>query len=177
MLDDILKQMTTKGSIYDEIINNIIQPNYHLKPELISELSLSFLENRMKVEEVIKQNYFIYYFIRATKNQIHSNTSGFHKNTRIKDNQVIDNLILLDDNELEMKYELEELYKIIDLSYVKIPKTYFQEFLFHEYYTKNKTHRQIGKENGISHCLSFHEIKKIKELLVLEVKKQFDIKN
>lgn len=171
MLDKILKDITTKGSIYDEIINNIIQPNYHLKPELISELAIGFLENRKKVEQVIEQNYFIYYFIRSVSNQIKSNTSGFYRHTRIKDNQVIDNLILLEDNDLETKFELEEIYKLIDNSYVKIPKTYFQEFLWHEYYSLNKTHRQIGKENGISHCLSYHEIKKVKDLLIIEVKK------
>ena len=36
MLDNILKEISSKGTIYDEIINNIIQPNFHLKPELIS---------------------------------------------------------------------------------------------------------------------------------------------
>jgi hypothetical protein len=52
MIDKILEEIATKGSIYDEIINNIIQPNYHLKPELISELAISFLENRKKLNEV-----------------------------------------------------------------------------------------------------------------------------
>jgi DNA polymerase III delta prime subunit len=174
MIDKILEEIATKGSIYDEIINNIIQPNYHLKPYLISELAISFLENRKKLNEVIEGNYFIYYFIRAVKNQIHSKTSGFHKITRIKDNITIDNINQVEDDGLERKYELEEMYKLIDKNYVKIPKTYFQEYLWHQYYTLNKTHRQIGTENDISYCLSFHEIKKIKELLIEEIKKSFD---
>ena len=69
MLDNILKEISSRGTIYDEIINNIIQPNFHLKPELISEIALSFLENREKIEMVIEQNYFLYYFIRTVKNQ------------------------------------------------------------------------------------------------------------
>lgn len=174
MLDNILKEISSKGTIYDEIINNIIQPNFHLKPELISEIALSFLENREKIEMVIEQNYFLYYFIRTVKNQIHSKTSGFYKNTRIKEHIPIDNIHFIDESDLEQKKQIEELYQLIDKSYIKIPKTYFQEYLWHEYYTLNKTHRQIGIENDISHCLSFHEIKKIKEKLIEEIKKQFD---
>ena len=174
MLDNILKEISSKGTIYDEIINNIIQPNFHLKPELISEIALSFLENREKIEMVIEQNYFLYYFIRTVKNQIHSKTSGFYKNTRIKEHIPIDNIHFIDESDLEQKKQIEELYQLIDKSYIKIPKTYFQEYLWHEYYTLNKTHRQIGMENDISHCLSFHEIKKIKEKLIEEIKKQFD---
>jgi hypothetical protein len=174
MLDNILKEISSKGTIYDEIINNIIQPNFHLKPELISEIALSFLENREKIEMVIEQNYFLYYFIRTVKNQIHSKTSGFYKNTRIKEHIPIDNIHFIDESDLEQKKQIEELYQLIDKSYIKIPKTYFQEYLWHEYYTLNKTHRQIGSENDISHCLSFHEIKKIKEKLIEEIKKQFD---
>lgn len=174
MLDNILKEISSRGTIYDEIINNIIQPNFHLKPELISEIALSFLENREKIEMVIEQNYFLYYFIRTVKNQIHSKTSGFYKNTRIKEHIPIDNIQFIDESDLEQKKQVEELYQLIDKSYIKIPKTYFQEYLWHEYYTLNKTHRQIGSENDISHCLSFHEIKKIKEKLIEEIKKQFD---
>ena len=123
---------------------------------------------------VIEQNYFLYYFIRTVKNQIHSKTSGFYKNTRIKEHIPIDNIQFIDESDLEQKKQIEELYQLIYKSYIKIPKTYFQEYLWHEYYTLNKTHRQIGSENDISHCLSFHEIKKIKEKLIEEIKKQFD---
>jgi hypothetical protein len=163
----LLCEIATPNSIYDEIINNLITPHFHLKPELISELAIGFLQNEKKVNEAIKNNYFIYYFIRATKNQIHSNTSGFHKNTRIKDNIYFDNLEIPDNTDIELKEEKEEKLKRIDRAYTRIPKTYFQEFLWHEYYTLGKTHRQIAKENdgAFSHCLSYHEIKKIKDKL------------
>lgn len=170
MLDKVLVEITTKGSVYDEIIDNIIQPNFHLKPELISELAIGFLENRQKVNEVIEKGYFLYYFIRSVMNQIKSNTSGFHRNTRLKEYQQIENLAIIDDNDLERKKEIEQLYITIDKYYVKIPKTYFQDFLFHEYYTLNKTHRQIAQENDISHVLSFHEIKKVKEKLIEKIR-------
>jgi len=165
----VLVEITTKGSVYDEIIDNIITPNFHLKPELISELAIGFLENREKVNSVIEQGYFLYYFIRSVKNQVHSKTSGFYRVTRIKENIPIDNIAIIDDSDLEQKKEVEELYQMIDKHYVRIPKSYFQDFLWHEYFTLNKTHRQIGTENDISHVLSFHEIKKLKEKLIEKI--------
>jgi hypothetical protein len=144
-------------------MDNIIKPNYHLKPELISELAISFLENRNRVEQVIKQGYFLYYFIRACKNQVHSNTSPFHKNNRLQENIYYDNMEFVDDSDIELIEEMEEKFKRIDKAYVKIPKTHFQDILWGEYFTKGKTLREIGKEYEISHCLVFHEIKKIKE--------------
>jgi hypothetical protein len=137
-----------------------------LIPELISELAIGFLENEEKVNEVIKQGWFKYYFIRSCVNQIKSSTSGFHKNTRIKDFQYIENIEIIDISEIELKMIKEEKYLVIDKIYTTIPKTYFQEYLWHEYFLKGKTHRQIGKENNISHCLSFHEIKKIKDQII-----------
>ena len=166
----ILEEIATEGSIYDEVLNNILHPNLHLKPELISELAISFLENENKVNEVIKANYFLYYFIRAAKNNVASSTSPFHKNVRIKDNMFIDNIDMEDLTDIELKLEKEEKYKLIDRNYVKIKKTHFQDVLWTQYFIEGKTHRQIGKEQQISHCLSFHEIRKIKEELLEKIK-------
>jgi hypothetical protein len=166
----LLEEIATKGSIYDEIMDNLLTPNLHLKPELLSELSISFLENEKKVNEVIKQNYFLYYFIRACSNNIKSNTSPFHKNVRIKDNMFIDNIDLEDLSDIELKKEKEEKFLLIDKNYTKIPKTYFQDLLWSKYFIEGKTHREIGKELEISHCLSFHEIRKIKEELVIRIR-------
>ena len=164
MIEQVLEEIAKKGSIYDEIINNIIQPRFDLKPELISELAISFLENRTKVQQAIDNNYFLYYFIRAAKNQV-------HKNTRIKDYTQEFNFDIVDENEIEYKKEKEEKYIAIDKIYTTIPKTYFQEWLFHEYYTFNKTYRQIAKENEISHTLVFHEVTKIRKF----IQEKFDI--
>jgi hypothetical protein len=168
VVDKVLIEIATKGSIYDEIIDNIIQPNFNLKPELISELAISFLENQKKVGEVIKQGYFLYYFIRAVKNNVHSNTSPFYKNTVIKDTMYYDNIEIVDDeDQIDNKMDDEEKYILIDKFYTKIPKTYIQEFFWQEYYSKGKTYRQIANENEnvFSHCLVFHEVTKIKKIL------------
>ena len=171
MIERILEEIVKKGSIYDEVLNNIIQPRFDLNPELISELAISFLENRTKVQQAIDNNYFLYYFIRAAKNQVHSKTSGFHKNTRIKDYTQEFNFDIVDENEIELKKEKEEKFLAIDKIYTTIPKTYFQEWLFHEYFTFNKTFRQIAKENDISHTLVFHEVTKIRKI----IQEKFDI--
>ena len=167
MIHQILEEIATPNSIYDEIIENILRPNLHLKPELISELAISFLENKTKVNEVIKQGYFLYYFIRSVKNNVHSNTSPFYKNNIVRDHFLYENIEIIDEDDIETKLEKEEKYQLIDKIYTKIPKTYFQEFLWHEYYTKGKTYREIANENGntFSHCLVFHEVKKIKDQL------------
>ena len=166
----VLEQIATKGSIYDEVMDNLLTPHLHLKPQLISELAISFLENEKKVNEVIKQNYFLYYFIRAAKNNIASSTSPFHKNVRIKDNLFIDNIDLEDLTDIELKKEKEEKYLLIDRNYTKIPKTHFQDILWTQYFTEGKTHREIARDLNISHCLSWHEIKKIKEELIEKIK-------
>lgn len=166
----ILEQIATKGSVYDEIMDNLLTPNLHLKPELISELSISFLENETKVNEVIKANYFLYYFIRAAKNNIASNTSPFHKNVRIKDNMFIDNIDLEDLTDIELKMEKEEKYLLIDKNYIKIKKTHFQDILWTQYFVQGKTHREIARDLEISHCLSWHEIKKVKDELIKNIK-------
>jgi hypothetical protein len=166
----ILEEIATKGSIYDEVMDNLLTPHLHLKPELISELAISFLENETKVNEVIKQNYFLYYFIRAAKNNIASNTSPFHKNVRIKDNMFIDNIDLEDLTDIELKIEKEEKYLLIDKNYIKIKKTHFQDLLWTQYFVQGKTHREIARDLEISHCLSWHEIKKVKDELIKNIK-------
>ena len=167
MIHKILEEITTPNSIYDEILENILRPNLHLKRELISELAISFLENQTKVDEVIRQGYFLYYFIRAVKNNVHSNTSPFYKNNVVRDHIYYENVEIVDEDDIQLKIEKEEKYQLIDKIYTRIPKTYFQEFLWHEYYTKGKTYREIANENGnsFSYCLVFHEVKKIKDQL------------
>jgi hypothetical protein len=171
MIRQILEEIATPGSIYDEILDNILRPNLlHMKQELISEIAISFLEKEEKVNEVIQQNYFIYYFVRTVTNNVRSNTSPFYRNNIVKERFLFDNVEIIDEDQIESKIEKEEKYQKIDRAYVKIPKTFFQEFVWHEYYSKGKTYRQIGEENEMSYSIIFYELKKIKDQLFDSIK-------
>jgi hypothetical protein len=163
-INDILIEITTKGSIYDEIMNNLLSPRFELKPELISELSLSFLENREKIEKVYEMGYFKYYFINSVKNQVHSNTSPFHKNIRIKDYDYLqDYTDLPNDDDIQEKILFEERLDKVNEIYKLTSKTWFEDRMWEEYFVNGKTYRQIEKEYGLDHCLVFHNVKKVKQ--------------
>lgn len=163
-INDILIEITTKGSIYDEIMNNLLSPRLNLKPELISEISLSFLENREKIEKVYEMGYFKYYFINTIRNQVHSNTSPFHKNIRIKDYDYIQDYVdISDDTDIQDKILFEERLDKINKIYKTTSKTWFEDRMWEEYFVNGKTYRQIEKEYGLDHCLVFHNVKKVKQ--------------
>lgn len=163
VLDNILKEICTSGSIYDEIINNLITPRFDLKPELISEIALSFLENKEKIERIYNEGYFKYYFINVVRFQIHSNTSSFHKNVRIKDYDFYENITILDDDQdIENKIIFEEKLDKIQKIYKNISKSWFDNLMWEEYFVKDKTFREIEKDWDIDHVSAFHCIKKMK---------------
>jgi len=168
-INDILIEITTRGSIYDDIMNNLLTPRIDLKPELISEISISFLENKEKIEKVYEMGYFKYYFINVIKNQVHSSTSPFHKNVRIKDYDYIQNYVdMADDTDIQEKILFEERLNLVNDIYKNTKKTWFEDKMWEEYFINGKTYRQIEAEYGLDHCLVFHNVKKVKE----KIKKQ-----
>jgi hypothetical protein len=172
MVNRLLIEIATPNSIYDEIINNIISPRYDLKPELISEIAISFLENKEKIDEVYRQGYFKYYFINTVKNQVHSNTSSFHKNVRVKDYEFMDEITLMDDDsDINDKIIFEEKLDTLNKIYKGIKKDWFQATIWDEYFVNNKTYRQIETDWGIDHCLAFHTVKKMKKKIKIELDK------
>lgn len=171
----ILEEICKKGSEFDEIINNIIAPNYHQKNELISELALSFYGNEVSVTKAIKNNYFKYFFIRSVKNQIHSSTSSFHKNCRMSvGSDLNDNFDHIDDSfDYNRKVLIEERYEAVQEALTKVKVTFFESEIFKLYYYKDYTYRQIEKECDIDHVLAFITIRKVVE----KIKKQLQKNN
>jgi hypothetical protein len=170
-IDDILKEITKKGSIYDEIINNIITPRFELKPELISEIALSFLENREKIEQVYKDKYFKYYFISTVKNQVHSNTSSFHKINRIKDYEYFGEYNhITDQDDIQDKIEFEVKIDKFQKIYKNTKKTWFENLLWEEYFINDKTYRAIEDEYGIDHCSAWHTVTNLKKRIQKNIK-------
>lgn len=175
----ILEEICRKGSEFDQIIDNLIAPNYRQKPELISEIALSFYGNEDSINQAIQKNYFKYFFIRTVKNQVHSSTSSFHKNCRMKIvdqiNSSEDDLALQidDEDDLIKKIDVEEKIDIIEEALNKTNVTYFEAELFKLYFFKDYTYRQIEKECDIDHVLAWLTVKKV----LNKVKKQIKRKN
>ena len=171
----ILQEICRKGSEFDQIIDNIIAPNYHQKPELISEIAVGFYNNENNILNSIKNNYFKYFFIRTVKNQVHSSTSSFHKNCRMdvagELNENYD--AQYDDQEINKKELLEYKCELIDRALDKVKVTYFEAEMFKMYYYKHYTYRQIEKECNVDHVLAYITVKKVVE----KIKKQIKNKN
>jgi len=173
-LNDILKEICTKDSIYDQIIDNILGRNSHLKRELISEISLSYLENKEKIEDIYAQGYFKYFFIRTLTNQVHSNTSPFYKNVISTGLDIINNdYDVIDDSEetIENKIDFENKLDLINQAYKDIKKNWFEATIWEDYYKNNKTHRQIEADWSIDHVLSWHTVNKMRKKIKDKINK------
>ncbi len=172
-IDEILREIITEGTIWDEIIENIIHPNSHLKPELISEIALGYMENKEKIEDVWEKGYFKYYFINTVRNQIRSNTSSFHKNIRITDyNTFDDGLDIMDDsNDDDILQKIEKESKIGTVKNIlnTLPISWFEHQMFIEYYFNNRTYRNIEEEYTLDHVLVWKTVKKVREMVITEI--------
>ena len=162
MIDQILIEICRKGSIYDEIIENFIGHRKDYKLPLISEISLSYLENAEKIERIYEEGWFKYYFLNTVRNQLLSSTSSFYKNNRIKDTGTLEIPDLIDDTTIENKIEFENKLDRVLHAYTQVRKSWFDNEMFQQYYTNGLTYREIEKQMGIDHCLVFHNVKKTK---------------
>lgn len=176
-INNILTQICQKGSIYDQVIDNIIAPNFHHKDELISELALQFHSQEKNIIKALDGGYFKYLFIRIIKNQVHSSTSPFHKNCRTQSNNAFDISesfldIEEDDFELNDKMLKEEQRLMLEQAVKTIKTTWFEMEMFNLYYKENKTYRQIEEEYNLDHVLVFLTVKKVKEKIKKQISKK-----
>jgi RNA polymerase sigma factor (sigma-70 family) len=164
-INEILLEITSNGSIYDEIIDNILHPKVELKSELISEIAVSYLDNKEKIEKIWNEGYFKYYFINTVRNQVRSSTSSFYKNVKVKDNIVIEDTfdIEYEDSEdiIKLKEQFEDNYALINGMIQKLNITWFERQMFNEYYINSKTYRQIEEEYGLDHVLVWKTVTKV----------------
>jgi hypothetical protein len=171
-INQILEDICKPGSIYDEIINNLIQPRFDLKPELISEIALSYLENKEKIEDIYEKNYFQYYFIRTVKNQIHSSTSSFRKMVTIKDNEFIDNYDFPDDgDDITNKIAREEKINQVEELFKETKKTWYKERIWDEYFYNGMSFRDIQKKYDISYTYAWLLVDGIKQEIKTKLNK------
>lgn len=171
----ILNYIASAGTVYDEIIDNMITPNFHQKPELISEIAISFLSNEEKVNKALKGGYFNYYFIRVVKNQVHSKTSPFHKNCRKTNTQAIPvDEIDIEDEQDDLSYKMlnEAQNDILNDVLEGTKTTWFEAEIFRLYFDEGLTYRAIEAETGIDHSLCWVTIKKLKQRIKKQIKQR-----
>ncbi len=63
-------------------MDNILAPNYHLKPALLSEVAIQLYNQKKKAETAYKDGWFKFLFISMCSNQVKSSTSSFHRINR-----------------------------------------------------------------------------------------------
>lgn len=166
-INQILEEICKKGSIYDEIIDNILGYGHEHKRELISEIAISYLESPEKIENIYKEGYFKYYFIQTISNQVKSNKSPFYKNTRVMINEIPTTFDVEDDLEetIREKKVIDSRIDQIENSYKEMKKSWFTGTIWDEYFYKDKSFRDIEKKYGIDHVLAWKEVKKVKEII------------
>jgi RNA polymerase sigma factor (sigma-70 family) len=166
-LNDFLKDMVRPNSMWDQIINNIIGSDKALKRALISEISLSFLERRDKIQPLLQRPDFKYYFVKTILNQVKSKSSPLYKNYKmtIANSNEFDfqSLEIESTNQIEEKIELEEKIKWIEDIIQNIKIGWFGSEMFRLYYKEGMTYREIEKEYGINFLTAFNEVKKVKQ--------------
>ena len=164
-INDIMEDVCRKGSIYNEIIDNILYPRLDLKDALISEVAIYWLNSPDNVVKAWNEGYFKYYFIMTIKNQVKSSTSAFHKNVRIADHiEYVDNYDESDDTEESINYKYFVENKLDDIENAKKygGLKWIEVQLFNEYFNCDKTYREIEDDYGIDHCTVWKIVNKAK---------------
>lgn len=166
-INEIIEEIVKKGSIYDDIMDKFLHMahKHHLKPELISEICLSFLQNPEKIERVYHQGGLRWYFIRTVQNQVNSSTSPFYKATHLIDNIPVENVPSVLDTQIDEKMEIEAMYEQIEEALDELKVPWFDSEIFKLYYIEGKSYRQIEREHDIDHCLAWNSVKKTKRLI------------
>jgi hypothetical protein len=178
-LDIFLKELCEEGSMWDLIINNIIAKGesklsdgtIKLKRALVSEIAISYLERKNKINSMIGKPDFKYYFIQTVINQVKSSSSPLYKNYRktlADSGEEFDftALDIPDENDRDKKIDFELKINDIKNKLLKIKISWFEGQMFKLYYEDGLTYRQIEKEWGINFLTAYSAVKRVKEKLI-----------
>lgn len=192
-IDEVFNDLYKKGSKYDDILTKFLGYNDKAKREVLSEISITWLNRKRKIIEMYDKDELKYYLSRTLTFQIKSNTSNLYTNTKHtiasdSSDNIIDsiemyshynetnNMIISeytqpnDDTGIEKKIYIEEKYKEINHIMKRLKsKTWFTEQMFLEYFfrtTSEKiTYRDIGKKYNFSHKNVYNAVKKMKKMI------------
>jgi hypothetical protein len=173
-INQILTEICKKNSEYDIILDNLLGNNTEQKNELISELAISFIKNKDKIELAYKDKWFKYLFINAAKTQIQSSTSPFHRNCRqtISSELEINDATTIIDDDYDLQYKImkEEQHEQLNIALFQVKCTWFEEQIFKSYFVENLTYRGIEEKYNIDHCLAYHTVKKVLNKIKKQIK-------
>lgn len=170
-INDIIGETFTVGSIYDEIIDNILGKNTSIKPALISEIAIGYLNNQDSVIQAYDEGYYKYYFIRTVKNQVNSTSSPLYKNNVVQERDFDAELLTNEDcDDIQYKIELEAKHELLQEALDNTNVNWFDAELFKYYYVDGLSYRQIEEEYGVDHVLAFVSVKKTKKKIKKYIK-------
>lgn len=171
-INQILNDLTVKGTVYNDIILTNLGPHKHLEGALISELALIILEQQEKVLKSVNEGWFKYWLVKVIQNQIKSSTSPFHKNvretihTKLKGETIeVDYVEIEDEDDLTDKLIIEEQLNLIEECREELKVNFFDAEVFKLYYDEGLSYREIERNFDIDHCLAWNSVKKTRTKL------------
>jgi len=171
-IEQVTREVFKPGSIYDEIIDNILSYNVHLKNPLLSEIGMYICENKKKIAKMVDEKYFKYWFINFVRIQATKRNASLYANERLTISKQFGteefdfNMYEKEeDDDITIKELLEERWDMLKVAREEVKVSWFDAEMFRLYYDEKKTYRAIEEEYNINHVLVFNSVKKVREKL------------
>lgn len=156
-INQILTEIATPNTIWQEIMDNIMQHDSHMKNELISELAISFIKNSDKIEAAYESGYFKYIFISAVRNQYHSQTSPFYLNNKqtligkISHPDIDITYVNTEAGDMEDAIKYNKQMDALDVATKGVSTSWFDSQIIDLHFNQDMSYREIGKIYDICH--------------------------
>jgi len=171
-VNEIIEEIVAENSLWMELITNTLGMKHaKYKNELLSEISIYWLENPHKLLERWGDPSFKYYLIRMCQNQVYSSSSPFARNNKEMSytNKAVANVELFDTQEyiadidsdgiINDKLDFERKINLVDEAIKFGSLSWIEGQMFREYYYEHKSYRKIEQEYGIDHCSCWKIVK------------------
>lgn len=171
-VNDIMEAMCDPKHEFNIILNNISNGCKQTTGALISEIAISFLNRKDKINSLLSIGYeqFKYYFIATATRQLTGNRTGYKKVNVFYDSYLTDfsQIEIDDDSEdvIKEKIEFEEKLQLIDEVKRTTEINFFEAEMFRLKYKNGWSYRQIEREYGISYQAAYQAVKVVKEKII-----------
>lgn len=157
-INQILEEICNENGQYYSIILKFVQTKSKAR-ELISELAISFIKNKDKVEEEWSKNSFRWWFVACVRNQVQSNTSPYYKNCIIPDKNQGDVF------NFEWEYNEDREIKLskIEDSMLVTNVDWFELHMFRAKFEEGLTYKVIKEKYGVNRGVASNAVKRVIE--------------